>query len=156
MEAKDFDLTAYVMVGLPGSGKSSWAKKKRPDLPVVSRDIIRAEIGLCDDGDKFVGTKEQEQKVTELEYQRMKEYCEKKQDFIVDDTNIGKYRKQLVEFLRDHNARIVMAKMTTPLETCMIRRRGQITEEVMRSMASRLIEPQEGEYDDLLAYCGED
>lgn len=155
MEIKDFDLIAYVMVGLPGSGKSTWAKREHPDLPVVSRDIIRAEIGLCNDGDKFVGTKEQEQKVTELEYQRMKEYCGKKQDFIIDDTNIGKYRKQLVEFLRGHNTRIVMVKMTTPLETCINRRRGQITEEVMRSMASRLIEPQEGEYDALLAYCGE-
>lgn len=155
MEAKDFDLTTYVMVGLPGSGKSTWAKREHPELPVVSRDVIRAEIGLCNDGNKFVGTKEQEQQVTELEYQRMREYCEKKQDFIIDNTNIGKYRNQLVGFLRDHNARIVMVKMTTPLETCINRRRGQISKEVMRSMASRLIEPQQGEFDDLLAYCGE-
>ncbi len=35
----------YLLVGLPGSGKSTWCEKNHPDLPIVSRDIIRYKLG---------------------------------------------------------------------------------------------------------------
>ena len=38
----------YIMIGCPGSGKSTLIKRNLvEDFPVVSRDIIREELGMC-------------------------------------------------------------------------------------------------------------
>ena len=44
--------TVYILCGLPGSGKSTWCKKYHPKLPIVSRDIIRAELGFTSGPDE--------------------------------------------------------------------------------------------------------
>ena len=36
----------WIMFGIPGSGKSTWIKKNKPNLPVVSRDLIREKFGI--------------------------------------------------------------------------------------------------------------
>ena len=45
--------TVYLLVGLPGSGKSTWCKNDHPELPVISRDIIRAELGYTSSVDEI-------------------------------------------------------------------------------------------------------
>ncbi|MEM6488254.1 MAG: AAA family ATPase [Pseudomonadota bacterium] len=45
-------LWVTVMTGLPGAGKDSWLAAHAPDLPVVSLDAIRAEIGAAGTGDQ--------------------------------------------------------------------------------------------------------
>lgn len=142
--------TAYVMIGVPGSGKSTWIKNNLPEVEVMSRDIIRAEMGLCELGDKIVGDKFQEQEVTEKEYQKMQESCDSGTDFAVDDINTGKYRKQLVDFLRKNNYTIVMVRINTPLEVCQERRKGQIKPEVIERIYKSIIEPTEEECDEIV------
>lgn len=34
----------YILTGLPGSGKSTWAKENLPNAVVVCKDTIREEI----------------------------------------------------------------------------------------------------------------
>ena len=145
--------TAYVMIGVPGSGKSTWIKVNLPDIPVVSRDIIRAEMGLCEMGDKIVGDRFQEQEVTEKEYQKMQELCDSGSSFAIDDINTGKYRKQLVDFLRKNNYKIVMVRINTPLEVCQKRRTGQIKPEVIERIYNFIIEPTAEECDGAIIYA---
>lgn len=142
--------TAYVMIGIPGSGKSTWVKNNIPWVTVVSRDIIRAEMGLCGIGDKIVGDRLQEQEVTEKEYQKMQELCDSGIDFAIDDINTGKYRKQLVDFLRKNNYKVIMVRINTPLEVCQKRRKGQIKPEVIERIYNSIIEPTVDECDEIV------
>lgn len=71
-------------VGAPGSGKTTWTKQQ--GMPVVCRDDIRAE--MVEGIENYKHTKENEKRVTEIQYQQMVEYLTKRQDFIVGDTNL--------------------------------------------------------------------
>ena len=96
-----FLVLVYLLVGLPGSGKSTWSKKHHPNLPIVSRDIIRAELGFTSGPDEKARLENwQEKKVTEEEYKIIRKYLRLKVDFIIDDTNLRKlYRKPLIDLL---------------------------------------------------------
>lgn len=39
----------YILCGIPGCGKSTWAHKVKPGTPVVSSDAIREEMGNVND-----------------------------------------------------------------------------------------------------------
>ncbi|MBW3596550.1 MAG: HD domain-containing protein, partial [Planctomycetes bacterium] len=43
---EDFSCEVTVMSGLPGSGKDRWLGQNRSELPVVSLDIMREELGV--------------------------------------------------------------------------------------------------------------
>jgi predicted kinase len=48
----DTRCTVTVLSGLPGAGKDHWIAANRPDLPVVSLDRLRAEMGVDPAGDQ--------------------------------------------------------------------------------------------------------
>lgn len=142
--------TVYVMVGLPGSGKSTYIKNNLNDLPIVSRDIIRCEIGFCGKDVKFVGTKEQEDLVTQYENNKIEYYINNNIDFVIDNINIGKWRKILVEKLRNYGCKIIMVWLKTPIDICIERRNGDIDKDIMTNINSRFVEPNKTEYDELI------
>lgn len=143
-------LVVYLMVGMPGSGKSTWIKENLPKLTVVSRDKIRAKLGFTESEDeKVVLTSGQEKQVTDEEYFMMAKLCKKKQSFVIDDTNTGRYRKDLIEFLRNYGATVVGVNMETPLEICIERRKGQIPEAAMRGIYRKMIPLRKQDVDDL-------
>lgn len=146
----------FVMCGLPGSGKSTWAKEKHPDLPVVSRDIIRAKLGFTKDADeKAVLTAGQEKQVTTEEYWQMAKYAKNRTSFIVDDTNsIPKYRKDLIHTLRNYGAKVIGVNVDTPLEICINRRRGQIPPEVMERLDRKRLPLRKEDVDELITIKG--
>lgn len=151
--------TAYLMIGMPGAGKSTWVKNNLPDLPVVSRDIIRGydEVGVSNGvDDKKVGSKDQETLVTDIERREIKELCEKGEDFVVDDTNTGKYRKGMVDYIRSCGARVVGIYVETDSETCKSRRDGVIPGDAMDRMFGRMIKPNAEEFDDFKVVSGKD
>lgn len=144
-------LRVYMMIGIPGAGKSTWIQNNHPELPVVSRDIIRAELGMCEPGQKYAGTNDEENEVTMHEYIKMGQYCSEGQDFIIDDTNTHKkYRKQMIDFLRKKGAKIVFVHLNTPLEVCKERRKNDIPGNVMDRIHSRFQAPEEDEYDEII------
>lgn len=151
IEAKS-KCTCYMLIGLPGAGKSTWCKTEHPELQVVSRDIIRAELGYTKDADeKAVLDFKKEQEVTDKEHEMMQKLAEEGTDFIMDDTNLKrKYRKKTVEWLRSIGAKVVAVYFDTPLETCIKRREGQIDAETMKKIASGLAMPERDEYDELI------
>ena len=130
----------YVMIGIPGAGKSTWIKKNLPpETPIVSRDIIRGELGYSKGADDKVVCKPwQEEKVSEIERERAKSYIAKGKDFVIDDTNLGKQALAFIRSLKGSSVNLVGVKISTPLEECKKRREGQIPGEVLDKLYARL------------------
>lgn len=148
---------AFLMVGLPGSGKSTWIKNSLPaDIPVISRDIIRHKLGFTKSVDqKAVLSKDKEDTVTEYEMGMIHNYLAAGVDIVIDDINTGKYRKSMIQFLRDNGAEVIGVRMNTSLDTCIKRRDGQIDADVMRNIHKRMIPLADDEVDNVLNVIGE-
>lgn len=90
----------YMTVGLPGSGKSTWAneqKKENPDIIICSSDAIREELfGSAGDD---VNTKENNTIVFETLHKRIKKGLSDGHDAIYDATNINS--KKRMQFLQE-------------------------------------------------------
>ena len=121
----------WIMFGIPGSGKSTWIKKNKPNLPIVSRDLIREKFGIQG---KYKGSPMFEYEVT-LEHRKQTDKLLKEgKEFIIDDTNLGSYTSSLFRYLRLNGAsEIVGVIIKTPLEVS-IKRRPEIPEEVLKTM----------------------
>lgn len=150
------DIVAFVMCGIPGSGKSTWVQKNHPDLMIISRDIIRAELGHTSSADeKAVLSAELENQVTTEEYAKIAKCIKNKRSFIIDDTNTNpKYRKNLIETLRSYGVYIVGINVVTPLDICIFRRDGQIPVEVMERLYCRQVPLSDSDVDELITYRG--
>lgn len=144
----------FVLSGIPGSGKSTWCKENYPQLPVVSRDAVRANLGYTSSSDeKVVLTNGQENEVTVEEYSQIAKYAKKKQSFIVDDTNsIPRYRKALIKTLKDYGAYVIGVNVSTSLENSISRRKGQIDEIVIRKLYERYVPLASYEVDELIEF----
>ena len=96
---------------------------------VVCRDDIRAEIGLCNAGEKIVATPQQENLVTSLFNTKLKEYARAGEDIAINNTNLRrKYR----------------------METNKERRKGQIPPEVFDRLKASYEPPTPEEYDEII------
>ena len=151
--------SVYILCGMPGAGKSTFCKNHLPNCKVVSRDIIRFELGYTSSADnKSVGTKYQEQQVTIRENELIKEYLEAGYDIVLDNMNGGQYLKPTVEYIKSivPNVKIIGYNIVTPLEKCIERRKDQISEEVMRNIYSRFhyIEKNNKLFDNVYDFSG--
>ena len=146
--------SVYVLCGMPGAGKSTFCKNHFQSCKVVSRDIIRFELGYTSSIDeKCVGTKYQEQQVTIRENELIKEYLEAGYDIVLDNMNGGQYLKPTVEYIK---SKIYGYNIVTPLEKCIERRKDQIFEGVMINIYSRFhyIEKNNTLFDDVRDFSG--
>ena len=139
-------LNCYIMQGLPGSGKSTYIKENLKNCKVISRDIIRHELGLTKSvDDKKVCSWKEEIFVSLKENNEIYDALKNCQDFVIDDINIRrKYFYQLVRSIRDLSkyldcpVKITVIRLNTPIETCIERRKNQIDETEMNRL-NRLI-----------------
>ena len=148
---------AFLMVGLPGSGKSTWIKNSLPsDVVVISRDIIRYRLGYTSGVDeKVVLSRAEENSVTSYERAMICNNLRKGNDIVIDDINTGKYRKEMINFLRSYGAEVIGVRMNTSLDTCIQRRDGQISADVMHNISKRMIPLADNEVDKVLDVVGE-
>lgn len=108
----------FVMIGLPGSGKSVEARKiaEAEDAEVVSSDEIRLEINGNETDQDNTG------KVFEVARKRLKAALISGQNVIMDSTNISyKRRMALLSEMRKYASEMVAVLMATPFEMCIER-----------------------------------
>ena len=148
----DKPFTVYVMVGVAGAGKDTWIQQNIPDLPVLSRDLVRAEIGLK--GDKVVGTNEQERKVTAIINHRMDKLLEAHESFVVNNMHLKKkYRNEIKKRVAPYGPKVVYVYVEAPSpEVNKERRKGQIAPEEIDRMYATLVKPTEDECDELITW----
>ena len=96
---KNNNFCVYILCGFPGCGKTTYIKEELSDKKVISRDIIRCELGIDgatkENDKKVVGTKEEEDKVSEIFDKMMMDCCYNKESFVLDNTNLKyQYRKK--------------------------------------------------------------
>ena len=144
-----------LMVGIQGSGKSTWAKKyveEHENSIWISRDVIRKEI--VGDGEYFSKEKEVWSAFCNIIEEAVND---KKNHIVIDAThiNVASRRKVLYEVVSiinvsDYNLKIVV--MDTPLLTCMYRneeRKGfdYVPPKVIKDFSQRFDAPTEEEFD---------
>lgn len=140
--------TVYMLIGLPGSGKSTYAEKlaKEKDAIIVSTDKIREELF----GDEAIQENERydNNTVFSLAYTRTKMAMLEGKNIIFDATNINrKKRKYFLEILSkeyfwslrntDYTYRFHAILIATPYEKCLknnLNRRRVVPEEVIKRM----------------------
>jgi predicted kinase len=145
------------MIGLPGAGKTTYIKeiiekKGITDYSIISRDLIRVKLGQCKEGEKYLGTSEEEEAVTEEFNRELMAAVKKGSTIFLDNMNTRrKYRDTYKNLLKGHKFRWVYVYVQAPnIDDNIERRKGQIPEESFKPMISRLEWPSASEYNELI------
>lgn len=145
---------AVIMIGLPGAGKNTWIENnlnQYPDAVQISRDDIRVELGFCKPGEKYLGTNDEEEKVTEIYNAKLYDAIKNKKNIILNNVHLKKkYRESAVNIIRKAGYFIEYVYVEAPtIEDNYYRRDGQITPERIKIMALSFEWPDTNEYDKL-------
>ena len=103
----------YLMVGLPASGKSTYATKllRQGQAAIVCPDTIRAMNREMEDAEVFG-----------LAYNQVRTLLSVDKDVIFDATNtIANFRQPLIRLAHEFGAKVVAVWLDTPLHTCLQR-----------------------------------
>lgn len=111
----------YLTIGLPGSGKSTWAKymaRHDHNLFIVSADAIRTMTRGY-----YLYNKDLEPTISYLSYSMTRDLLQLGKSVIVDECNLtSQSRLEYVELARDQEAEVIYVEFTTDVETCKLRR----------------------------------
>lgn len=141
----------YVMVGTPGSGKSTWAKTHLPHVPYVSRDAVRYEMLKPDEG-YFSREKE----TFKVFIERIVENVYEHGECVVDASHLNKFsRIKLFNALDCAGMRgwydSYMVTLDMPLAVCLSRNAGRtgrerVPDDAVTDMFNKMTIPQMSEH----------
>lgn len=131
-----------IMRGIPGSGKSTWAKKLVDEQPNVYKRINRDDLRMMfDNGYTSDGNEKFIKKVRDL---LIIKALEEGKHIIVDDTNLSetnerRIRQLVLEYNKANNqdVQVEIKEMDTPLEECIERdskREKPVGQKVIKQM----------------------
>ena len=133
-----------LLSGLPGSGKSTYAKKLMKENPHsykrVNKDDLRS---LLDDGKYSKGN---EKFVLQLRDTIILQALENGKHVIVDDTNLNPIHEENIRKLVKGKARVIIENFNVDLKECIERdskRDNPVGEKVIMDMYDRWIKPKE-------------
>ena len=130
---EEYRCTVTMMSGLPGSGKDTWLRTNRPDLPVVSLDDIRGELEI--------DATENQGEVAQLARERCRQLLRARTSFAFNATNLLRQtRQRWVDLFADYGARIEMVYVEPPLPAVLAqnrRREKPVPENVILQLAGR-------------------
>ena len=135
----------YVMVGIPGSGKSTYAEVNlSQSATIFSSDKLRGEL-LGDEGNQ-----DNKDLIFSTLYSRARDCLLSGKDAVIDATNVNKFeRARVLENFKDIDDLVKVAIfVNTPLEECISRNKNRsrvVPEKVIRDFYSRLEIPVEDE-----------
>lgn len=134
---EDFTCTVTLMSGLPGSGKDTWLSRNRPDLPIVSLDDIRGELG--------VDPTDNQGRVAQEAQERCREFLRTGTSFAFNATNTMRLtRGRWIDLFADYNARIEIVYLEPSFEKIIQqnkRRQQAVPEPVIRKLAQKCEPP---------------
>ncbi|WP_019634568.1 AAA family ATPase [Actinomadura atramentaria] len=103
----DTRLTVTVMSGLPGAGKDTWLARHRPDVPVVSLDALRRELGVDPAGDQ--------RPVAAAAFERARGHLRAGRSFAWNATNVSRQlRERCVGLAASYRARVEVVAVEAP------------------------------------------
>lgn len=154
-EARNFK--CYIMIGLPGSGKSTWIQNNlSDDIEILSKDLIRQKLGIIKNQNiKKIGDRQQEKEVKKIYHEKLEELLDKEKDFVIDNTNIGSSLTHILNKIKNHNKKnhncqSIGVNIKTPLEVCMKRRENCIQKSVYDMMIKDFRYLKDNEVDKLI------
>lgn len=101
--------TVYIMIGIPGAGKTTYAKTKLAHAAYLGTDAIREELF----GKEL--TLRGHKRVHQIMHERMLHYLEEGRDVVIDCTNITRKRRKILLNVIPPGHQIVALFMDTPL-----------------------------------------
>lgn len=144
----------YIMIGIPGSGKSTYAKKRFPNAIYVSRDEIRFDL-VSENEEYFSRENEVFTKFVNIINSSLKAG----KDVIADATHLNpRSRTKLFSHLNidPTKTETIAVVMRTPLEVCLYRNenrkgtRSYVPPQVIKNMYSSFKEPTMKELDTIM------
>lgn len=127
-----------LLSALPGTGKDTWIRENCPDLPMISLDEIRVELGIPP-------TRNQG-KVIDTARERAKELLRGKQRFVWNATNIlPMTRKQQIDLFAAYGASVRVVYLETGWDEQLQRnagRRDSVPESAVSDMLEKLTPPE--------------
>ena len=138
-----------LMSGLPGTGKDTWIREHFPDLPMISLDEIRRELGIRPtEPQGAVGQRAQE---------LAKGYLRRKQPFVWNATDLtADLRQKEVELFERYGARVRIVYLETSWDTMLERNRSREAEVagvVIGRMLEKLAPPTAAEAQTVEWFC---
>ena len=131
---EQFTCAVTLLSGLPGSGKDTWLKQHcDKELPVVSLDDIRAELGV--DPTDNQGT------VVQLAQERCRELLRARTSFAFNATNLLRQtRQRWIGLFADYEARVEIVYIEPMFQRLLQQnqqRPNPVPEQVIRKLASK-------------------
>jgi predicted kinase len=146
-------MKAYMMIGVPGSGKSTYAKNlikyvndidKKQNIVCISRDEIR--FSLLKEGDAYFS---KENQVYKIFVQKIRENLKAGNDVIIDATHMtwGSRHKMFKNLANIKNLEIIGVWMHIPFSKCYEnnnRREGlaKVPEDTLKNMIEHFEKPE--------------
>ena len=146
-------MKAYMMIGVPGSGKSTYAKNlikyinyidKKRNIVCISRDEIR--FSLLKEGDAYFS---KENQVYKIFIQKIKENLKAGNDVIIDATHMtwGSRHKMFKNLANIENLKITGIWMNIPFSKCYEnnnKREGlaKVPEDTLKNMIEHFEKPE--------------
>lgn len=156
-EVNSTPFTVYIFVGFPGCGKSTYITNHFSNLKIISRDIIRCDLGIggatINNGKKVIGSKEEEEKVSQIFNNELINCCKNRESCILDNTNLRySYRKSYLQKIMKYNPFIRMVYIEAPdlLDDCIKRRKDEIPQSAYERMYKSFDFPQLTECNELI------
>ena len=136
-------LTVYFTIGLPASGKSTWAKNKVDQSPNSIKRVNKDELRAMLDNSYF--SKGNEKFVLNIQDIIIKEALENGKHVIVDNTHLApKHEARIRELIKGLAVLEIVDFRHVPLETCIdrdLKRFNSVGEKVIRDMYNQFIAP---------------
>lgn len=127
-----------LVCGLPGTGKDTWIARNHPELPMVSLDAIRAQLGISPTAPQGA--------VVQAGQEKCREHLRAHQPFVYNATNLTpSIRAGLVQLFEEYGAAVRIVFLETGWEEQLRRnssRAAAVPETAIGQMLDRLSPPE--------------